>query len=255
MPFDLPSGQTSAPRILVIDPDPAMIDGLRRGFAGNDLYFEQVGCASEARTRLLAEDIDLATLELDLPDANGIDFLRDIRSLTAMPVLVATARPAKLASVLCLELGADDYVLKPADPDEINARIRAILRRRGPGSNVSPGLSEAMTGYDSGKVEFAGWHFDMAGLNLRSAQGRAVHITATEAALLRYFVCNDRRPLTRAEINRQVHGQRTECDDRSIDVLVKKLRAKFAAHAPDLHAIRSVRGVGYIFSLDVHVVA
>ena len=251
MPFDLPPAPVTAPRILVIDPDLAVIKSLRAAFAGNDLAFEQARSGPEARVRLGEGGVDLVIMELDLPGANGLDLLRDVRSETKVPVIVVTARAPKLASVLCLELGADDYVLKPADADELNARIRAVLRRRTDDAPSGAGFGEAAQAFSSGIVTFAGWRFDTVGLSLWSASGELVNVTTTEAAVLRHLVLNARRPITRAEINEHVHGRSTDCDARSIDVLIKKLRAKMTAFAPNVQAIKSVRGVGYIFVLDV----
>jgi len=253
MPFDLPPLPSTTPRILVIDADASVADKLRGALSGNNFAFEQVHTAASARGRIAATDIDLMILDLDLPGSNGLDLLRVIRSETSAPLIVLTARPPKLASVLCLELGADDYVAKPADYDELNARIRAVLRRR-EGDRMSGFGERKQPSYNSGLVEFAGWRFDTAGLNFWSARGDLVELTATEAAVLRYLVQNAKRPVHRAAINEHVHGTGSGFDDRSVDVLIKKLRAKFAVHDAKFQPIRSIRGVGYMFSLDVRVV-
>jgi two-component system OmpR family response regulator len=255
MPPDIPFAPNATPRILVIDADRRMVERLRGAFSGNDLGFEQALTWPDAAIRLKSGGVDLVTLDLDLPAVDGLDVLREIQSNSRLPVIVVTARAPKVASVLCLELGADDYVVKPADADEINARIRAVLRRRrGEGSVVS-GFGEAGRAFDPETVTFAGWRFDTAGLNLWTEAGNPVHVTATEASVLRCLVRNARRTVARSEINRHIHGQASACDDRSVDVLIKKLRAKIAAHAPSLHPIRSVRGVGYMFCLDVRAAA
>ena len=249
MPFDMPPLPSSIPRVLVIDADTSVAENLRSAFAGGDLSFEQMRSATEARARIVDLDIDLIILDLDLPDGNGLDLLRAIRAQTSVPVMVVTARSPKLASVLCLELGADDYVTKPADADELNARIRAILRRH-EGDRPS-GFGERRQTYRSGMVEFAGWRFDTAGLSLWTAKGQPVELTATEAAVLRCLVQNPKRPLDRTTINEHVHGKDCEFDDRSVDVLIKKLRAKLVMHDAGFQPVRSIRGVGYMFSLDV----
>jgi len=249
MPFDLPPLPSSTPRILVIDADASVADKLRGAFAGNDFQFEQVRSPAVARSLIAAAAIDLIILDLDLPGGNGLDLLRSVRALTSAALIVVTARAQKLAPVLCLELGADDYVAKPADFDELNARIRAVLRRRE--GDQTPGFGERRQTFGSGIVEFAGWRFDTAGLSLWSARGDLVDLTATEAAVLRFLVHNAKRPLGRAAINAHVHGEDSGYDDRSVDVLIKKLRAKLAAHDAGFQPVRSIRGVGYMFSPDV----
>lgn len=250
MPNDLPDRQTFGPRILVIDADPAVAAGLRNAFAGANLHIEPVATAEAAMRRLAADEIDLITLDLDLPGAQGIDLLKTICRRTGKPIIVVTARPAKIAAVLSLELGADDYVMKPADPDELTARIRAVLRRQGSPRDATV-LAESPQSYNTGQVEFAGFGFDTTGHTLLSPGREQVHITAAEAALLEYFLSNPRKALKRADINTHLHGRDTEFDDRSVDVLVKKLRDKIAIHAPELEVIRSKRGVGYVFTQAV----
>jgi len=253
MPSEQPQQQDGIARILLIDGDMSMADRQRNAFAGNEILFEQTQTRAQAMSRLRSGEVDLITLDLDLPQANGLDLLRVIRAETGIPVIIVTARAPRISSVLCLELGADDFVLKPIDPDELNARIRAILRRRAGNAQMQgSGFGEAgIAGLTDGTVEFAGWRFDMAGLSLWSDRGTSVDVTATEAKVLRYLVRNAKQPVSRGDLNRHIHGSDRSYDDRSVDVLVKKLRAKIATHSPNLEAVKSVRGVGYMFSPDV----
>ena len=251
MSFEPPTGQSSNRHVLVIDPDSATVEGLTCAVTGSGMVLARCQSLEQARARLQSSQFDLLVLELDLPGGDGLDLLREIRERSDTPVIVVTARKGKIAPILSLELGADDFVTKPADSDVLVARIRAVLRRNGRAYAPVPGLQEAAQTLLADTVSFDGWRFDTAGLGLWSPRGLPVHIPSTEAALLTVFVRNPRKPLSRAEIARRLRGDEDSCDERSIDVLVKKVRARIAGHSPNLVAIRTVRGVGYLFTPDV----
>jgi len=183
---------------------------------------------------------ELAILDLGLPDMDGLQVLRELQEQHPCAALILTGRDGLTDRVLGLELGADDYLVKPFEPRELVARVRSILRRYQKAATPEPGGHSA--------VRFAGWHFDIGRLNLVADDGREVSLSAAEAALLQTLLKRPNKILTRE----QLIGER-ELDpfDRSIDVRISRLRRKLEDDPQDPKIIKTVYGAGYLLCAAV----
>ena len=196
------------------------------------------GRALLARARRVQPE--LAILDLGLPDMDGLQVLRELQEQHPCAALILTGRDGLTDRVLGLELGADDYLVKPFEPRELVARVRSILRRYQKSAAPEPG--------GPGAVRFAGWHFDSGRLHLSADDGREVTLSAAEAALLQTLLKRPNKILTRE----QLIGER-ELDpfDRSIDVRISRLRRKLENDPQDPKIIKTVYGAGYLLSATV----
>lgn len=208
--------------------------------------------ASMARV-LESEKVDLIVLDLRLPDGDGLALLREIRARSGIPLIILSGRVADVDRIVGLELGADDYLTKPFNPRELLARIKAVLRRVGEAAAAK--APEAAARKDEGElrtvVQFAGWELDLAAQRLRSPDGRDVELTRAEFGLLAAFVKRPQRVLTRDQLLDFTHGDGGEVFDRSIDVLILRLRRKIEENPSQPRLIKTERGAGYIFDAKV----
>ena len=194
------------------------------------------------------ETYDLLLLDLMLPDANGLDLCRWVRSTSNMPVIMLTAQGDPASRIVGLELGADDYLPKPFEPRELVARISAVLRRCGAqrGSGGTRANEEPAT-----RVTFKGWVFDRLTRELRSPQQVVVALSSAEFRLLTAFIDHPRRVLSRDRLLDLSRAPGVDVTDRAIDLAVSRLRQKLADSPREPALIRTVRGEGYAFDADV----
>jgi DNA-binding response OmpR family regulator len=186
---------------------------------------------------------DLIVLDIMLPGTNGIDLCRQIRRENDIPIIFISARGSEEDRVLGLELGADDFLPKPFGTRELVARVRAVLRRRsGNGTEREKGRNEA---------RFNGWSLSYARRELRSPEGALVDLTGAEFDLLSTFVGQPQRVIGRERLIELSRTRLADSSDRSIDVLVSRLRRKLSDQANGGALIRTVRGAGYMFSAKV----
>ena len=191
--------------------------------------------------RLQTERPDLCVIDLGLPDMDGIELLRQIATVSSSGVLVLTGRGHTVDRVMGLELGADDYMVKPFEPRELVARVRSILRRRAGASGAAPGQQRR-------HASFLGWSLDCAANILRAADGSEHLLGTAETQVLRAFVERPHQILTRE----QLIGQRDLSPlDRSIDVRISRLRRKLESDPQNPKIIKTVYGAGYMFSAAV----
>ncbi|MGZ6124724.1 MAG: winged helix-turn-helix domain-containing protein, partial [Myxococcales bacterium] len=187
----------------------------------------------EART--LAAGADLVILDLVLPDGNGLDFLRSLRARSDVPVIVLTSRDEETDRVVGLELGADDYVLKPFSPREVSARVRAVLRRA---AKAAPPAEEETA------LRVGGLSLDAR--TRKAAVGeQELALSRTEFNLLALFLRSPGRVFERSQILDAVWGSDVVVGDRTVDVHVKALRRKLEEAGGDPRVLETVRGVGY----------
>ncbi len=190
--------------------------------------------------RLQAERPDLCVVDLGLPDMDGIELVRQIAAISSSGVLILTGRGHTVDRIMGLELGADDYVVKPFEPRELVARVRSILRRRAASSGTTPGQHR--------HAGFLGWSLDCAANILRAADGNEHLLGTAETQVLRAFVERPYQILTRE----QLIGQRDLSPlDRSIDVRISRLRRKLESDPQNPKIIKTVYGAGYMFSAAV----
>lgn len=188
---------------------------------------------------------DLCIIDLGLPDRDGLAVIRDLHGREPLPVIILTGRGDPVDRVLGLEIGADDYLVKPFDPRELIARVKAVLRR----SRPQAGIADREPGV--GIAHFADWTCDFDRLTLNAADGRATDLSAAESRLLLTFCRAPNRVLTREALLGLRSVEDRSPFDRAIDVRISRLRQKLEADPKNPQIIRTVYGAGYIFAADV----
>ncbi len=247
-------------RILIVDDDPGIRE-LTAAFLSTHGYV--VDTASDGTTMRAALQRDryaLVVLDVMMPGEDGLTIMRTLDRDTAPAIIILSVIGEEVDRIVGLEMGADDYVAKPANPRELLARIRSVLRRRGTGSGAvgsgprgsGPGGSgPAPRGRDF--VRFAGWRLDAMARQLFDPDHVVINLSDGEFRLLMAFVDHPRRVLTRDFLMDTARGHDAEHFDRAIDVQVSRVRRKLARRdgqgGEDL--IRTVRNEGYMFTADV----
>jgi two-component system, OmpR family, response regulator len=187
---------------------------------------------------------DLLILDLNLPGEDGLSICRRVRAELALPIIIVTAQGEDVDRIVGLEVGADDYVVKPFNPRELLARIRSVLRR-------ASGAVPSKNGADRGLYRFCGWSVDILARQVIAPSGVKVAMTGAEFDLL-YALCeHPNRVLTRDQLINLTHGPTTGPFERSIDVLVSRLRQKLEADPKNPMLIQTVRAEGYMFTAQV----
>lgn len=185
--------------------------------------------------RLRADEPDLLVLDLGLPDGNGLDLLRELRRASSIPVIILTARGDEVDRIVGLELGADDYMVKPFSPNELVARVRAVLRR-----GVRPPEPQS-------RIDIGDLTIDVPRMRV-TRDGLAIDLTATEFQLLVTLAREPGRVFTRGQLLNAVHGVMSDAYERAIDAHVKNIRRKLESNELREHYIQTVHGVGYRFA-------
>ncbi|WP_374348129.1 response regulator [Chitinimonas sp.] len=195
-------------------------------------------------TALESHRYDVMVLDLMLPGEDGLSVCRRIRSKSSMPIVMLTARGGVMDRIVGLELGADDYVPKPFEPRELVARIQAVLRRtQAPRGEYSEPDADVLC--------FEGWQINRHLRQLMSPARLLVPLSNAEFRLLWAFIERPRQILTRDQLLDAARGRSAEAFDRSIDLLVSRLRQKLADDPKEPKLIKTVRGEGYIFDTKV----
>jgi len=225
-----------AARILVVDDEPAVADLLTYNLR---LAHYEVLTAADGREALrLARQAapDLILLDLMLPEVDGLDVCRELRKTSHVPIIMITALGEETDRVVGLELGADDYIVKPFSVREVMARIKAVLRR-GP-ADEDPGASEGVL-HARGGLRLDSERYEA------TVEGIPLSLTPLEFELLLMFVRHPGQVLARERLLQQAWGYDFAGDTRAVDSAVKRLRAKLRSTSADADCIETVRGVGY----------
>lgn len=214
-------------------------------------YLEQAGyrvsavADGRAMRRALEENrIDLVILDLMLPGEDGLSLCRELRARSNLPVLMLTARGDEVDRIVGLEMGADDYLAKPFNPRELLARIRSIVRR-------AQALPANMAASEVSTLGFAGWTLDVAARSVRAPDGLVVPLSGAEYRLLRVFLDHPQCVMSREQLLELANGRETVLFDRSIDVLVGRLRKRLRDDSREPALIKTVRGEGYVLASTV----
>lgn len=229
--------------IVVADDQPDIRALLRRGLETEGYLVAEASSAAEIDTWLERANVDLITLDLRIGGEHGIAVTRAIRARSDVPILMITDAIADADRIACLEHGADDHVTKPFLIREVRARIRNVLRRSRQAPNGTGAPMDAAAS-NRRRFEFEGLVLDATLLELRSADGELLALTAAELNLLAVFAQQPAVVISRDELALAVKGRAWSPYDRTIDVLVARLRKRTGL--PRL--IRSVRGIGYVFT-------
>lgn len=233
----------SLEKILIVDDDARLRGLLQRFLEEQGFYVRAVGDAEQMDRALGRELYSMMVLDLMLPGEDGLSICRRLREQgNDLPVIMLTARGDDNERIEGLQAGADDYLPKPFNPQELDARIRAVLRRR---VREVPGAPSK----DQGLVVFGPWSLDLANRTLRRGE-EDVSLTTGEFAVLKALVQNIREPLTRDKLMNLARGREWSAMERSIDVQVSRLRRLLEEDPSKPRYLQTVWGVGYVFVPD-----
>lgn len=226
--------------VLVVDDEPLILDLLQNVLDDADHRVSMARDGAAMREHMAADPPDLVLLDVRLEAEHGFDLAREIRQQHGVPVIFVTGAGEVDDRVSGLELGAEDYITKPFDQRELLARINVVLRRRD-GETAAPR-----------RLRFQGFVLDLGAQELHDPSGRTVELTTMERDILACLATRPRQALSRNEISVAVSGRPRGRRDRTIDVVVSKLRRKLEQASPQaLDPIQTVRGVGYKFVAEV----
>lgn len=226
-------------KILLCDDEPRLREMVAEYLTERGFEILEAANANEMSASLKKDAPDLVLLDINMPGQDGLSALREMRVYSSVPVIMLTAARDVVDRIVGLEMGADDYLGKPVDLRELEARIKAALRRQqAPASPPSRA---------TGTVPFGQCRVDLSSARLFGPEGEEIPITAMEFDLLQLFLDNKGRALSRDQILEGAHKRGWEPFDRSIDLRVSRLRRKIEVNPAKPQTIRTVRGIGYIF--------
>jgi two-component system, OmpR family, response regulator len=231
--------------ILVVDDDAEIRALLRRCFEREGFVVSEAKDGMELRACIDEQPVNLITLDLTLGGEDGLELAREIRGNCNIPIIMITGKGDTIDRVVGLELGADDYISKPFQLREVLARVRAVLRRYG-----ATDVAAAATPASAERYAFDHWVLDLDRRELTSGGGALQELTTAEFNLLDLFVRRPHRVLSRDNIMDLLKGHEWSPLDRSIDALVGRLRKKVETDPDHPRLIKTVRGVGYVFTAD-----
>jgi two-component system OmpR family response regulator len=234
--------ETAPTRILLVDDEPTLREPLAAYLARQGFVVRESDSAAAARAALVEETPDLVLLDVMMPGEDGLSLCRHLTETRGLPVILLTARGEATDRIVGLEIGADDYVVKPFEPRELVARIRSVLRR----AQRPTAAPEDDAGY-----EFEGWRLDPLKRRLTDPEGATVPISTAEFRLLVAFLDNPRRVLDRDRLLDMVQGREAHLFDRAVDNQVSRLRRKIESDNRNPRFIQTVRGGGYRFGAEV----
>lgn len=231
-----------APRLLVVDDDERMRELLLRYLAQQGFETLAAGDGRELDRQLSRNHVDLIVLDLMLPGEDGLSICRRLRGQgVETPIVMLTAKGDEIDRIVGLEIGADDYLPKPGNPRELVARIRAVLRR----GRAAPGAPKE----DGGTVAFGACVLDLGARTLRR-DGRELRMTTGEFGVLATLVQRPRQALTRDQLMSAARGREHDAFDRSMDVMISRLRKLIGDDAKHPRWLQTVWGTGYVFVPD-----
>lgn len=225
------------PRILVVEDEGAIADTILYALRTEGMRSEHCSLGNGALEQLRAQPFDLVVLDVGLPDISGFEVCRNLRTFTNVPVIFLTARHEEIDRIVGLEIGADDYVVKPFSPRELAARVRVILRRtgtRGEPLAATPPVPATATGFER----------DAPGARV-AYHGRWLELTRYEYRLLALLLEHPGRIYSRSQLMELVWHDAIDTIDRTVDTHVKTVRAKLRTINPTRDPIRTHRGMGY----------
>jgi two-component system OmpR family response regulator len=235
--------------ILVVDDDGEIRELVSSYLKKNGLRTTVSADGRQMRSFLDGNAVDLIVLDVMMPGDDGLVLCRELRAgkHKATPVLMLTARDDEMDRIIGLEMGADDYLSKPFAARELLARIKAILRRT---RMLPPNLQISEAGQ---LLTFGEWRLDTVGRHLLDREGTTVALSGAEYRLLRVFIDHPQRVLNRDQLLNLTQGRDAEIFDRSIDLLVSRVRQRLGDDAREPTYIKTVRAEGYVFSVPVEI--
>ncbi|SNT73079.1 response regulator transcription factor [Paracoccus seriniphilus] len=231
---------TEAPLIAILDDEPEIRRLLSAALQDAGFRTQSYGRATEFEAALRRIMPDACLIDLGLPDRDGLALVHRLATESGAAIIIISGRSQVQDRVTGLELGADDYIIKPFEPAEVVARIRARLRR--------PAQPQGRNGQ---KVGFAGWTADFDRYTLTSPEGVDAPLSHAEAEVLRMFTDNPRRLITRAQMLETLGGTAGDSFDRAMDVRISRLRTKLGEDPKNPRLIKTIYGAGYIFLAEI----
>jgi len=241
------STSTVKPRLLVVEDEDRIGRMLTQYFEAEGFAVEALRTGGQLRSRLDHLACDLVLLDLGLPDADGLVLAREIRAKSEVGVIIITGRGDDVDRIVGLEIGADDYIVKPFNLREVLARVKSVLRRLQP-AGFSGTLQRTAR---SRLFQFEHWSLDLDLRRLTRPNGEEAALSTGDFEILSIFVVNAGRVLTREFLMEQTRGRVWESYDRTIDAQVSRLRRKLETDPAEPQMLKSVRCVGYVFAARV----
>ena len=238
----IPSASATPIRVLVVDDEATLREPLSDYLVRQGFVAVQAASAAEARARLTEAAFDIVLLDIMMPGEDGLSLCRHLTETRHVPVIFITARGEATDRIVGLEIGADDYVVKPFDPRELVARIRSVLRR----AARQPQEPEQQFDYI-----FDGWRLDPLRRRLIDREGAVVPISSAEFRLLVAFLDHPRRVLDRDRLLDMVQGREAHLFDRAVDNQISRLRRKIERDSRNPELIQTVWGGGYMLAAEV----
>ncbi|WP_189501730.1 MULTISPECIES: response regulator transcription factor [unclassified Mesorhizobium] len=232
-------------RIVVVEDEPDLRDAVAEYLGANGYEVATAESAAAARTLLETQPFHLAILDIAMPGEDGLSLGRWLRSKTSIGIIYATAAGTALDRIVGLELGADDYIVKPYELREVLARVRSVLRR------VPQPAAPQGAKADAGRrfMTFGSFQADLDGRLVTGANGAVIDMAKSEFDVLEVFLTRANRLLTRAAISEAIGFVEDPESSRAVDIRIMRLRKKIEADPANPKFLRTVRGEGYIFSL------
>jgi two-component system OmpR family response regulator len=231
------------PHLLLVDDEASIRDPLGKYLERQGFRITDAADASTARSALLSYDIDLVLLDVMMPGEDGLSLCRHIAANDGPPVILLTAKSEETDRIIGLEIGADDYVVKPFSPRELVARVKVVLRRISSGAAKPDHIGQSYS--------FAGWTLNSGEQTLHDPEGVLVPLSSGEHRMLEALVTRAGQVLTRHQLLDLTRGREGGPFDRAIDNQVSRLRRKIEADAKDPQHIKTIWGGGYRFSTEV----
>lgn len=232
---------TYTPHILLVEDDSEISALISRFLKNNKFRVSMTDSGRQIDAILAHNKIDLIVLDLMLPGEDGFSICARLRKSSTIPIIMLTAKSEEADRIAGLELGADDYLAKPFNPRELLARIRAVLRR----GSVQPDEDQDVV------LVFEDWRLDLRRRQLHDPQGVRIILTGAEFKLLQVLCQRSRQTLSRDQLLDLTQGRAANLYERSIDILVSRLRQKIEIDPSEPLLIQTIRSAGYIFSADV----
>ena len=234
--------------ILIVDDDMQLTSFLSRFLDKHGFKVRTATSGAQARGLYRADDLSLIVLDLNLPDADGFDLVKEFRAEVKTPIIMLTARNEVFDRIVGLELGADDYLTKPYEPRELLARIKAVLRR------LDVNADEVDVGEAPDSLRFGGLELDLVKRRLRHLdEDRVIALTGAEFTLLSILVQRPGQIVSRDYLMDALYGNSVAITDRAVDAHVSRLRRKIDRAEARSSLIQSIRGEGYVFASTVEV--
>ena len=233
---------TAPTRLLLVDDEAALREPLAEYLARQGFSVSQAANAAQARSLIKTELPELVLLDIMMPGEDGLSLCRHLADAHAIPTILLTAKGEATDRIVGLEIGADDYVVKPFEPRELVARIRSVLRRSAKGGPPPA---------DDEQFEFEGWRLDPLKRRLSDPEGAVVSISSVEFRLLLAFLEHPRQVLDRDRLLDMVQGREAHLFDRAVDNQVSRLRRKIEGDHRNPTMIQTVWGGGYMLAADV----